>query len=229
VSKKSDGFNIFLRLKPYNFLQSNHNYDKALTKAANHMSIFSEHVLKLLNDYKRLLRRYVTNTEREKTIINLGIKRKSLKFDNDVILYNKAHRVLQDIDYWREKLNRTATEYSGIDEFYEHLKNYLSQYRVEGNAIIHMTQKVSCALVQAIQIISLPASKLSDSSVLKLDDCIQTISKFGNKDQRIMLANALNKQRAQSLNTHLFTPALDSFVKNHCDPFFKLEDQLSPQ
>lgn len=181
------------------------------------MSIFSERILKSINDYKRLLKRYVSTADREKAIINLGIKRKSLRFDNDVILYNKAHRVLQDIQYWREKLNRTATEYSGIDEFYEYLKSYLSNYRIEGNIIVHITQRVSCALVQAIQIISLPESKLSDNNVSKLDDCIQTIAKFGSKDQRTMLAKALNKQRTTYSNPHLFTPALDSFVKNYCD------------
>jgi|688.fasta_scaffold634871_1 hypothetical protein len=191
------------------------------------MSIFSEHVLKMLNDYKRLLRRYVSSTERENTIINLGIKRKSLRFDNDVILYNKAYRVLQDIEYWTDKLNRNATEYSGIDEFYTHLKSYLTQYRADGNTIIHVSQQVSCALVQAIQIISLPESKLSDYNISKLDDCIQTIAKFGTKDQRNMLAKALNKQRTDTLNTNLVTPALDSFVKNHCDLLLKYEEQLS--
>lgn len=191
------------------------------------MSIFSEHILKLLNDYKRLLRRYVSGVEREKAIINLGIKRKSLKFDNDVILYNKAHRVLKDIEYWTDKLNRTATEYSGIDEFYEHLESYLSNYRVDGNAVVHITQRVSCALVQAIQIISLPEAKLSDSNVSKLDDCIQTIAKFGTKDQRNMLAKALNKQRTHNNNANLFTPALDSFVKSYCDNTSKCEEHLS--
>ncbi|MBA2655195.1 MAG: hypothetical protein H0U71_09065 [Gammaproteobacteria bacterium] len=188
------------------------------------MSIFSEHILKLLNDYKRLLRRYLSTTEREKTIINLGIKRKSLRFDNDVILYNKAHRVVKDIEYWTAKLNRTATEYSGIDEFYQHLKSYLTHYRIENSSVVHVTQKVCCALVQAIQIISMTPSQLSETTVSKLDDCIQTIAKFGTKDQRTMLANALNKQR-QDENPNLFTPALESFVKNHCDYLTFCEDQ----
>src|SRR4051794_38688117 len=112
------------------------------------MSIFSEHILKLINDYKRLLRRYLSNSEREKTIISLGIKRKSLKYDNDVILYNKAHRVLSDIMYWSSKLNRVAGEYSGVDEFYQHLQNYLSNFRVEHNVVVHISQHASRALVQ---------------------------------------------------------------------------------
>ena len=176
------------------------------------MSIFSEHILKFLNDYKRLLRRYISTPEREKTIINLGIKRKSLKFDNDVILFNKAHRVVKDIEYWTEKLNRSAAEYSGIDEFHQHLKSYLNNYRADNNMIVHVTQKVSCALVQAIQIISL--SEISDANAAKLDDCIQTITKFGTDEQRIMLAKALNNQKAQS-GSNFSTPVLDNFVKSY--------------
>lgn len=181
------------------------------------MSIFSEHVLKLLNNYKRLLRRYVSTSEREKIIINLGIKRKSLKFDNDVILYNKAHRVIKDIEYWTSKINRNAAEYSGIDEFYQHVKKYLSQYRVENGIIVHVNQKVSCALVQAIQMIPLLESKLSDKHVSKLDDCIQTVVKFGTHDQRVMLAKALSKQRKHPTQSSLFTPALDNFVASYCE------------
>lgn len=181
------------------------------------MSIFSEHILKSLNDYKRLLRRYLSNNERDKAIINLGIKRKSLKFDNDVILFNKAHRVLSDIEYWSVQLNRTATEYSGIDEFYHYLKSYLNQYRIESNAIVHVNQKVSCALVQAIQIISLSKSEISDDDVSKLDDCIQTVAKLGTKDQRIMLAKALHNQQSEDSQWSIFTPTLDNFIKSHND------------
>lgn len=181
------------------------------------MSVFSEHILKSLNDYKRLLRRYLSNSDRDKAIINLGIKRKSLKFDSDVILYNKAHRVLSDIEYWSAKMNRMATEYSGIDEFYQYLKNYLSQYRVENNAVVHINQRVSCALVEAIQIISLPDSKLSESRVLKLDDCIKTVATFGTKDQRVMLAKALRNQKSLGNTISIYSPTLDNFVRNHAE------------
>lgn len=177
------------------------------------MSIFSEHILKLLNDYKRILKRHLSTKEREKTIIDLGLKRKSLKFDTDAILYNKAHRVLKDIEYWTAKYNHAATEYSGIDEFYSHLKKYLNNYRIDSSQIVHMTQQVSCALVKAIQLISLPDAMLCDSHTHKLDDCIQTVVKFGTKDQRIMLAKALHNQKNRTAT--IFTPALDNFVKNH--------------
>lgn len=180
------------------------------------MSIFSGHILKSLNDYKRLLRRYLSTTERGKAIINLGIKRKSLKFDSDVILYNKAHRVLKDIEYWSAKLNRVATEYSGIDEFYQYLSNYLSQYRVENNVIVHVNQRVSCALVQAIQIIALPHSELSDSNLLKLDDCIETVAQLGTKDQKTMLAKALRKSSADN-RLNIYSPTLDNFIKNNIE------------
>jgi hypothetical protein len=180
------------------------------------MSIFSEQILKALNDYKRLLKRYVSSQERENAIIKIGIKRKSLKLDNDVILFNKAHRVLQDIEYWLKKLNRTGTEYSGITGFYQYLNACLSQYQVENNAIVHVTQKVSCALVQAIQLVSLPLSQLSDSHVSKLEECIHLITKFGTKEQHGMLANAVKQQKTNEVNSNL-PPALDKFIQNHCD------------
>lgn len=158
------------------------------------MSIFSASIVKLVNDYKRLLRRYLPNSEREKAIINLGIKRKSLRFDNDVILYNKAHRILNDIEYWTEKTKRTAAEYSGVDEFYQHLKDCLSNYRVENSVVVHANQKASCALVQAIQLISSSEADSSDTNASKLNDCILTVEKFGTPEERKMLAKALYDQ-----------------------------------
>jgi hypothetical protein len=178
------------------------------------MSVFSKYILKLLNEYKRLLKRYLPVKEQKKAIINLGIKRKSLKFDNDVIFYNKAHRVLKDIEYWKEQFNRTATEHSGIDNFYHYLKSYLSHYRIENGVIVHITQKVSCALVQAIQLISLPASKLNENNVSKLNDCVHMISQFGSKDQQKMLAKALNPKNSDH-NVRSLSPVLDNFVASN--------------
>lgn len=186
------------------------------------MSIFSEQVLKLLNDYKRLLKRYLATNERENTILKLGIKRKSLKSDNDVILFSKAHRVLEDIEYWSSKAIRVATEYSGVDEYYQHLKKYLENYQIENNAIVHVTQRVSCALVQAIQLIALPSS---DSNVSKLDDCISTVAKFGTKDQRVMLAKALHAQTTDTNSVTIYSPILDNFVKNNVEQVQSFEDQ----
>jgi hypothetical protein len=173
------------------------------------MSTFSSNVLKLLNSYKRLLRRYVSPAEREKTIVGLGIKRKSLKLDNEVILYNKVQRVIKDIEYWIKKLNCNAVEYSGINEFYNHIKAYFDQYRVEKDKVIHITQKVSCALVHAIQIISM--STLSDTHTSQLDNCIKTIIQFGTTDQKTMLANTLQKAEL-ALKENLLKPLRDSLV-----------------
>lgn len=191
------------------------------------MSIFSEAILKLLNDYKRLLKRYVSTKEREDAIINIGIKRKSLKFDNDVILYNKAHRVLKEIEYLTSSLNRPATEYSGIKEFYEHLKNYLAQYRVDNNKIVHIHQQVSCALVQAIQIIAMPPAKLCENKLSLLDDCIQIIIKFGTEDQRVMLTKAFIGQQIEKYDMlELHTPSLDNLIKNL--NFQPIDREISP-
>jgi hypothetical protein len=179
------------------------------------MSIFSEYILKLLNEYKRVLKRYVSPSQREKTIIELGLKRKMLKFDSDVILYNKANRVLHDIENWTKNSINTATEYSGIDEFYQHIKNYLSEYRIEGNQIIHTSQKVSRALVQAIQLISLSHMKLSNQTTQKLEECVQTINHFGSKDQRILFAKAIIQQKNNYRDFGLVQ--LDNFMKSHED------------
>lgn len=182
------------------------------------MSVFSDYILKLLNDYKRILKRYMSVEEREKTIIELGLKRKSLKSDNDAILYNKAHRTLKNIEYWTCRASHTATEHSGIDEFYQHLKKYLNDFRIENNFVVHMSQKVSCAIVQAIQLMALPVTKLSENSTSnKLNSCIQTVAKFGSKEQRIMLANALQTQKGR--NSNIFGPILDKFTKYQNESF----------
>lgn len=184
------------------------------------MSVFSDYILKLLNDYKRILKRYMSAEERENTIIELGLKRKSLKSDNDVILYNKAHRTLKNIEYWTSRSSHNATEHSGIDEFYQHLKNYLNDFRIENNQVVHMSQKVSCAIVQVIQLLALPATKLCENSNSnKLNSCIQTVAKFGTKEQRTLLANALQTQKVQ--NSTVFGPILDKFNKYQNETFLQ--------
>jgi hypothetical protein len=154
------------------------------------MATFSEHILKLLNDYKRLLKRHLSITEGRQAIIDLGLTHKSLKFDTDVILHNKARCVVKDIES-REALDRITGEYSSIHKFYQHLISYLANYQIENDAVIHITQKVSCALVEAVQIVSITKSELSGNQTSRLDDCTKIIEKFGTQDQRTLLADLL--------------------------------------
>jgi oligoendopeptidase F len=190
----------------------NFNKTNILTKMARQiMATFSERTLKLLNDYKRMiLKRYISPEERKQTINELGLKRKSLKFETDVILYNKAHRVLKNIENWTGKLGNTATEHSGIDEFYQHLKKFLNDFHIAHGRVVHITQAASRAVVQTIQVLSLPEPKLSKEAH-KLDDLIQTIIKFGTSEHHAMLSKAMDEHKDS--DSSILSPVLKNFTK----------------
>jgi hypothetical protein len=191
----------------------NFNKTNILTKMARQImaTTFSEHTLKLLNDYKRMiLKRYLSTEERKQMMTKSGLNRKSLKFDTDVILYNKAKLVLKDIEDWTSKLGNTAMEHSGIDEFYQHLKKYLNDFHIADGRVVHTTREVSRAVVQTIQVLSLPEPKLSKEAH-KLDALIQTIIKFGTNEHQAMLSKAIDEHKDS--DSSILSPVLKNFSK----------------
>jgi len=95
----------------------------------------------------------------------------------------------------------------GLDEFKHHLDDLMSVYRIENERVIHTSQKASTAIVNAIQIMSLPDDRLSEQYAKQLNQYAEQVKRFGSRDQKQHFIKALRSQSER--NPNFFLPILD--------------------
>ena len=162
------------------------------------MSIFSETMKKTISIYRGMLRKYLPQAERITKLHQLNLKNHRL-YENEIALFHTGHLIVADIE---KNLNQSSDgyyAYSGVASFCEHLKNFLANYTVEGNVVVHRSQKASRALIQAIQLLGLPREKLTAELTDRLSKCNKTIAAYGSEDQhefhRETLRDVIRKQQ----------------------------------
>lgn len=176
------------------------------------MSVFSETMKKSISIYRGMLRKYLPQAERVSKLHELGLKNSQL-YESDTTLYNLGYNIVNDI---KANLNKSTTgyySYSGVSSFGEHLKNFLDNYDLEGSTVIHRSQKASRALIQAIQLLTLPKERLTPEIADQLSKCNEVIATFGSEEQRELhrttLQNTIRKQQEQ--HTAFYRSILTNF------------------
>ena len=155
--------------------------------------IFIETVARAIGDYRFLLRRHLKqSSERQDKLNKLNLKDPTL-FDNAKRLYDTAWDIVRDIEANTDQPSGYYA-YSGIAEFGKFLKEYLAEYEVNGDVLVHSAQKASKEIIQAIQLMSLPTDKLNATVGEKLYHCNKTVAKYGTDDQQDIYESALEKQ-----------------------------------
>lgn len=167
------------------------------------MSIFSETMTKAINIYRSMLRKYLPQAERVSKLHELNLKNPQL-YENEIALYHTGHAIVSDIN---KNLDPSATgyySYSGVGSFGDYLKNFLKNYEIDGNTVIHRSQKASRALIQAIQLLTLPKEQLTPEVAKRLSRCNEVIAKYGSEEQRELhestLQNAIRRQQENSIS-----------------------------
>ena len=173
------------------------------------MSTFSQVMLEAVNDYKLLLRKNADPNANASKIKTLGIKRKQLKAMSEIQLYQLGPVILKELENNLEA-EKCSNYYCGIEEFIEHLKSILKAYCLENNKVISVTQKASSAMLEAIQLMSLPENKLNANVAIKLNQCVYNVIKYGNKEQLQILAEAIKNHKKST--TSFFCKLWDSFA-----------------
>jgi len=155
------------------------------------------------------LRKSLPSNKSSVKIKELGIKRKHLKAMNEVRLHQIGTLILHDLEQ-NVHTGKCSNYYCGIEEFIEHIKKLLDSYCIENNQIINVKQKASQAMLEAIQLMSLPEDKLNASTAIKLNQCVYNVTKYGDKEQLQILTEAIkaHKQRA----TVFFCKLWENFV-----------------
>ncbi|PIZ04765.1 MAG: hypothetical protein COY58_03175 [Gammaproteobacteria bacterium CG_4_10_14_0_8_um_filter_38_16] len=161
------------------------------------MSLFSETMAKAISEYRLLLRRYLNQVERMTKLQKLRLRDSDI-FKNDLALYQVGNAIIADIEAHMMIPDKGYYSYSGIKQFCEFLKDYLSHYRVEGDQVVHRAQKASRALLDAIQLAGLPREKLSETITTQLFECNKTIVDNGSEEQCELQMQLLARQQAQN-------------------------------
>ncbi len=171
--------------------------------------IFIETIARAISDYRFMLRRHLSQSERRKKLAELNLKDPSI-FDSPVKLFAVATQIVNDIET-NVELPQSYYAYSGMAEFGKYLKEYLAKYEVEDGRLVHFAQKASKAMIQAIQLVALPEQRLTVEIEQKLNRCSDAVVKYGSQEQIDMYEGTLE----QKLITHrdFFTPVYDYFER----------------
>jgi hypothetical protein len=161
------------------------------------MSIFSETMITAISHYRMLLRRHLTQVERMNKLHALKLK-DSDSYASDVALYQIGIAIVKDMQENMQTATQGYYTYSGISEFCNYLKEYLEDYYIENEQVIHRAQKASRALMTAIQLSGLPREQLTDRIAKQFLDCNTTVAGFGSTEQCELQLHTLMRQQANN-------------------------------
>lgn len=154
------------------------------------MSPFADNIRKLITQYKQILKRHLPARAFSTKINALQIKRTQLKHASDVELFHTIDRIIYEIESWQANKNIASSEYSGLDEFRDHIKTFIRNYAVKDNRVINRCQHASRTLVECIQLLSMPQNK---ENLAQLKYNIAHLRQHGHDEELQKIRCALQK------------------------------------
>ena len=158
------------------------------------MSLFAQTVAQSIADYRLYLRKSkdVDQASRVAKLTKLNLKDVNV-YSDDVVLFNTAQSILSDIRETIDIPEQGYYSYSGIAKFYQFLNDYLVNYEIDGERVVHRAQRASRAILEAIQIINgKPAHVLNNTIKEQVYNCHNIIVNYGNDKQlEVYRANLL--------------------------------------
>lgn len=144
-------------------------------------TIFKETISRAISDYRTLLRRHLAQHERVNKLAQLGLKQPD--YDNEVVLFRIAQRIVHDIETNIDTGSQSYYSYSGVSNFGTHLKKFLANYIIESNTVVNRAQKASRALLESIQLIGLPTTKMTTQVLDSINRNSMVIAFYGSEEQ----------------------------------------------
>jgi hypothetical protein len=150
------------------------------------MCDFSNFILKIISEYKALLRRHFTAQEVTKKIRRLKLNRMCIRDTNNLSLFYIGEKIIKDLEKYvaTRYENRTSSTsfYFGAEEFLKHFKRGMAEYCVADDSVIHTKKAASCAMVEAIQLLDTPESEMNMEVCTKLDRCLGLVVEHGTPE-----------------------------------------------
>jgi len=153
-------------------------------------------LMKMVNDFKRILKRQLPKIKSEEIISRLKIKRADLHNADANKIYQTANDILI---ITREILNNKNNEpscYCGLSAFNACLTDFIETHTVVKNNIVRVGEKASKAIVETVQLVSF---NQVESQLAKVKKNIEIAAKYGSKEQKNLLIKALKQHNNQEL------------------------------
>lgn len=169
------------------------------------MQNFTQVASKLLLEYRNLIKKHSPEDSAERLAI-FGLNKKIT--DQDVVLYQTIIKILQ-VEGEDQLALKPSLRYSGITQFLNHLQEFIAEFRLFKGKVVHPGQASSRAMIELIQLLSLPHSRLNEAMSNRIQNSLWVIAKLGDEQQKSRLFNALEEQ----LNRLplFFTPLLNKY------------------
>lgn len=166
----------------------------------------------IIDDYKKLLKKRLPKPERIAKIGQMQLNTSQLPTD-DFGLYKKAQSIVVELDREITEQNKKKSyyAYSGLEKFRNHINDRLKQYFIDGNRIVHKTQKAAAAIIHAVQLAALPNELLQDDVKNALFECNTAVAEFGSSEQQQNYRRSVEKQIGR--NAAFFTDILHHLDK----------------
>lgn len=158
------------------------------------MSIFAEAMSQAIAEYRSLLRRHLSQVERMMKLQQLGLRDAKL-YEDDLALYEAGLAILNDVQENLMVEKNSYYAYSGVQQFCEHLREFLSGYDIENDQVVHRAQKASRAILNVVQWMGAPREKLDEAMSKQFFECNRVVATHGSKEQCDLLLEALSHQQ----------------------------------
>lgn len=156
---------------------------------------FSEIALKIISDYKLLLRKIYPIGEATMKIRDLGLKRNQLDKHDSVFIYNVVKRIIEHLSEYVTEKKKSHAYFFGAEELLQYTSDFMSDYQVFNDKLIHTSREASRAVIDVIQIVSLPEGKLTKDIFERLSKCVSFVSKYGKMEHITLLNEAMKQNR----------------------------------
>lgn len=174
--------------------------------------MFQQIAQQLVRDFYSLLKRYVDNDERARIKEILGYNAVSDQLNDQALLkkLQLIYSLLQDKVNTRPK---GYYSYSGIDQYFEFLEKFLSQYCIYSGRVVHRAQRLSGLMLHIIQLMEVPQESFTSDRVVELRDyCIEVIM-LGSEDYSAQLKQLLKQHIPQHSEVKYVLDDLKSLSK----------------
>lgn len=155
-------------------------------------SMFVETISRAISDYRQILKKYLTPEQRSAKIAELRLKDPTI-FDDEPALFQVVHDILNDIEKNIRVPNEGYYSYYGIARFAKFLREYVDNYTVEGNTVVHKAQRSANLLIKIIQLLSLPMEQLNEGIAQQVIDAHPLIIELSSKEQLAIYNNTLER------------------------------------
>jgi hypothetical protein len=155
-------------------------------------SMFVETMSRAISDYRQILKKYLTPAQRAGKIAELRLKDPTI-FNDEPTLYQVVQNILRDIENNIRVPNEGYYSYYGIARFAKFLREYVDNYSIEGDIVIHKAQRAANLLIKAIQLLSLPGEQLTENVAQEVLNAHPLIIELSSKEQLAIYNSTLER------------------------------------